>query len=115
MIVAHERDVQSLKLEGDSLKNVVKKVLISPKEGWDGHVMRIFDLEAEGYTPRHSHSWPHINYILKGKGTLHLDGIDHEIEEGSYAYVPGNIIHQFTNRGNELFSMICIVPEEGEQ
>ena len=115
MIVAHERDVQRLKLEGDSLKNVHKKVLISPKEGWEGYVMRVFDLDVDGYTPKHSHPWPHINYILKGKGTLHLDGVDHNVEAGSYAYVPENKIHQFSNQGNELFSMICIVPEEGDQ
>ena len=115
MIVAHERDVQRLKLEGDSLKNVHKKVLISPQEGWEGYVMRVFDLDVDGYTPKHSHPWPHINYILKGKGTLHLDGIDHEVEAGSYAYVPENKMHQFSNQGNELFSMICIVPEEGDQ
>ena len=115
MIVAHERDVQRLKLEGDSLKNVHKKVLISPKEGWEGYVMRVFDLDVDGYTPKHSHPWPHINYILKGKGTLHLDGVDHNVEAGSYAYVPENKMHQFSNQGNELFSMICIVPEEGDQ
>lgn len=115
MIVGNERDLQGLKLEGDSLKNVTKKVLISPLEGWEGHVMRVFDINVDGYTPKHSHTWPHINYILKGKGILHLDGIDHELEEGSYAYVPGDKVHQFLNRGNEPFSIICIVPEEGEQ
>jgi len=114
MIVAHEKDLQRLKLEGESLKNVYKKVLISPQEGWEGHVLRTFELETDGYSPKHSHSWPHINYILKGKGTLHLDGIDHEVEEGSYAYVPGNKVHQFSNRGNEPFIFICIVTEDGE-
>ena len=39
MIVANERDVQRLRLEGDSLKNVHKKVLISPQEGCEGQVM----------------------------------------------------------------------------
>jgi len=115
MIIAHERDVQGVKLEGDSLKNVFKKVLVSPKEGWEGYVMRVFDLEVDGYTPKHSHAWPHINYILKGKAILHLDGVDHEVEAGSFAYVPGNKVHQFLNNGKELYSMICIVPEEGEQ
>lgn len=115
MIVAHERDVQGVKLEGDSLKNVLKKALISPQEGWEGNVLRVFELEVGGFTPRHSHAWPHINYILKGKGILHLDGVDHQVEAGSYAYVPGNKMHQFLNQGNEPFSFICIVPEEGEQ
>ncbi|MDP4160318.1 MAG: cupin domain-containing protein [Bacillota bacterium] len=115
MIVAHEKDIKGLELNGDSMKNVLKKVLISPQEGWEGYVMRVFDLDTDGYTPKHSHPWPHINYILKGKGTLHLDGIDHEIEAGSYAYVPGNKIHQFLNRGTEPLSFICIVPEEGDK
>lgn len=115
MIVAHEKNVKELELKGDMMKNVLKKVLVSPQEGWEGYVMRVFDLDVDGYTPRHSHPWPHINYILKGKGTLHLDGIDHEVEAGSYAYVPGDKVHQFLNRGEDLFSFICIVPEEGDQ
>lgn len=115
MIVAHEKDLQGVKLDGTALKNVVKKVLVSPEEGWEGYVMRVFDLEAEGYSPRHSHPWPHINYILKGKGILHIDGTDHEVEEGSYAYVPGDKLHQFINRGSGVFSFICIVPEEGDK
>ena len=39
MIVAKERDVQRLRLEGDSMKNVHKKVHISPQEGCEGQVM----------------------------------------------------------------------------
>lgn len=115
MIVAHEKDLKGLEMQGDLVKNVVKKVLISPKEGWEGYVMRVFDIDAGGYTPKHSHLWPHINYVIKGKGILHLDGIDHEVEAGSYAYVPGNKIHQFSNRGEEQLSFICIVPEEGDK
>jgi Uncharacterized conserved protein, contains double-stranded beta-helix domain len=115
LIVAHEKDVKGLELKGDSMKNVLKKVLVSPQEGWEGYVMRVFDLDVDGYTPRHSHPWPHINYILKGNGILHLDGTDKEIEAGSYAYVPGNKIHQFSNRGKEPLSFICIVPEEGDK
>jgi quercetin dioxygenase-like cupin family protein len=113
-MIAHEREVEGLVLSGDMLKNVLKKVLISPKEGWDGYVMRVFELGSEGYTPKHSHPWPHINYILKGKGILHLDGADHEIEAGSFAYVPKDIVHQFKNQGDETLSFICIVPEEGD-
>lgn len=115
MIVSHKSNMEGVKLEGEGIKNVNKKVIISPKEGWEGHVMRIFELEEQGHTPRHSHSWPHINYIIKGKGTLHLDGKDYEVEAGSYAYVPADKIHQFSNRGKETFEFICIVPEEGEK
>ena len=48
------------------------KALISPAEGWDGYVMRVIELAQGGYSPRHTHEWPHINYILEGHGSLRL-------------------------------------------
>lgn len=115
MIVGNEKDVPAVKLEGELLKNVAKKVLISPQQGWQGHVMRLFELAEGGYTPRHRHAWPHINYVARGKGILYLAGREYDLEAGSFAYVPGGEEHQFMNRGQESFTLICIVPEEGEQ
>lgn len=115
MIVSHKREVAGMKIEGPQIKDALKKVLISPKEGWEGYVMRIFELGIGGYTPRHSHDWPHINYIIKGKGKLHMDGKDYDIEEGSFAYVPAGKVHQFINCGEDILEFICIVPEEGDK
>lgn len=115
MIVSHEKNVKGITIESPQAKNVLKKVLISPGEGWEGYVMRQFELGAEGYTPRHTHPWPHIGYIVKGRGILHIDGKDYEVREGSFAYVPGDKIHQFTNKGRETFAFLCIVPEEGDK
>ncbi|WP_203227654.1 cupin domain-containing protein [Calorimonas adulescens] len=36
------------------------------------------------------------------------------MKEGSFAYVPSNKTHQFTNTGEETLELICIVPEEGD-
>lgn len=115
MIVSHKKDVKEIKLEGALIKDAYKKVLVSPAEGWEGYVMRLFRLSSGGYTPRHSHPWPHINYIVAGKGMLHLDGKDYEVEAGSFAYVPSDKEHQFMNVGKEDFEFICIVPEEGDK
>jgi len=115
MIVSHVQDVLGTRMDNEHIKNAVKKTLISPTEGWDGHVMREFELGQGGYTPRHTHPWPHINYILEGEGTLHLDGQDYSLTAGSFAYVPGEKLHQFTNTGNGRFAFICIVPEEGDK
>lgn len=94
--------------------NVVKQTLVGPAQGWDGWVMRLFTLNKEGYTPKHSHPWPHINYIVSGTGILYLEGKEHEVEPGFTAYVPGGAEHQFKNRGEDNFTFICIVPEEGD-
>ncbi len=115
MIVSHKNDVKAVKIENPQAKEAAMKVLVSPTEGWEGYVMRILEVEAGGYTPKHSHPWPHINYIISGKGRLHLDGKDIDVEAGSFAYVPLDTEHQFSNVGSEKFEFICIVPEEGHK
>jgi quercetin dioxygenase-like cupin family protein len=115
MIISHEKDVLGVQMENDQMKGVIKKVLISPAQGWDGYVMRQFQLCEGGYTPKHEHSWPHIVYILKGQGSLLLDGQDYDMSTGSFVFIPGDKAHKFTNTGKEDFKFICIVPEEGDQ
>ena len=115
MFVSHIDSIETAQVVMDGVKGVSKQVLISPNEGWENHVMRLFTLSSGGYTPRHSHPWPHINYITKGRGTLYLSGQEHSLSPGSVAYVPGGEEHQFMNNSQEDFSFICIVPEEGDK
>lgn len=114
MIVGHSKDIEGIKLQGEGISNALKKVLISPQEGWEGWVMRVFELGPGGHTPKHTHDWPHINWIVEGQGTLYLDGAEHAIAAGSYAFVPNNALHQFKNTGSSKLTFICIVPEEGD-
>jgi len=79
--------------------------------GWNDYVMRIFTLQQGGFTPEHSHPWPHINYVIEGKGTLYLDGVHYTVEDGFVAYIPPNSIHQFKNTEDREFKFICIVPK----
>ncbi|NBI07445.1 cupin domain-containing protein [Senegalia massiliensis] len=115
MIVSHEKNIEKVEFDNPEVKGASMKAIISPKEGWEGHVMRVMEVEEEGYTPKHSHPWPHINYMLEGKGILFIDGKEHEVEKGSYAYVPENKLHQFKNVGKGKFKFICIVPEKGHK
>jgi len=96
-------------------KDASVKVLVGSNEGWDDHVMRVFELQVGGYTPKHTHDWPHINLVLEGSGILFLNGIENKVEAGAYAYIPSNELHQFKNSGNQVFRFICIVPKEGHK
>lgn len=96
-------------------KDTLMKVLVGPNEGWDSHAMRVFEIQVGGYTPKHTHDWPHINVVLEGKGTLFLDGIENLVESGAYAYIPSGALHQFKNTGDQTFKFICIVPKEGHK
>ncbi len=115
MIVSHEKERIANTINSPEVNNAAMKVLIGAREGWSDHVMRIVELAPDGYSPRHTHPWPHINYMLDGKGVLFLDGEEHPVEAGSFAYVPADADHQFRNSGKENFRFICIVPKEGHQ
>ena len=115
MIVSNEKNLQAVAIDSPQVRNAAMKVLIGEKEGWGDHVMRIIELGPEGYSPRHKHPWPHINFMVEGTGTLYVDGHEHTVGPGAYAFVPANAEHQFKNSGQGLFRFICIVPKEGHQ
>lgn len=115
MYVNTIKNIDKAAINMPGVSGAAKQSLIGPAEGWDGWVMRLFTLAAGGHTPRHTHPWPHINYIVSGKGLLFLSGQEHEVEAGSVAFIPGEAAHQFRNRGEEDFSFICIVPVEGDK
>lgn len=114
MYVSSVSDIQKVTMNAPGVLNAVKQTLVGPAQGWEGWVMRLFTLAGNGHTPRHSHPWPHINYIVSGQGTLFLDGKEYTVEPGFVAYIPGGAEHQFQNRGEQDFSFICIVPQEGD-
>ena len=98
----------------DGVKGAAKAVVVGKNEGWPDYTMRVFRLEPSGYTPHHQHDWEHVNYIVKGKGQLTIDGKKTDVAEGDYAYVPPNTKHQFQNPYDADFEFICIVPNRGE-
>lgn len=73
MIVSHKDKLEKNYVTHPEAKGASMKVLISPLEGWEGHVMRTFEVEPGGYTPRHNHPCPHINCIVGGRRILFLD------------------------------------------
>jgi len=114
MVVSNIEGIKPVTMDGDGVKNVLKRVLVGPKEGWESHVMRLFTVGKNGNTPRHKHPWPHINYIVSGEGVLYMDGVEYKVREGYFAFVPSNVEHQYINTGKDDFVFICIVPKEGE-
>jgi quercetin dioxygenase-like cupin family protein len=115
MFISHIDRILRKQISLEEAKGVIKQTAIGPEQGWAGHVMRVFTLLNRGFTPQHSHPWPHINYVLKGKGILFHEGEETPLEPGSIAYLPANTLHQFRSSTDDEFSFICIVPEEGDK
>lgn len=113
MVISHASLVEGTLYSSNGAKNALRKVLISEKEGWKDYVMRLFEIGKNGCSPKHSHSWPHIVFVVNGQGVIHMDGKDNDVKNGSYAFIPSGMEHQLLNSGNDIFSFICIVPPEG--
>mgnify|MGYP001264885196 CR=1 FL=1 len=114
-MIGNINDLLGYEVKSDQAKAALMKVLVSPQEGWDGYVMRVLEVGEEGYTPKHSHPWPHINFIIEGTGELLIGDEAKKVTSGSYAFVPNDTIHQFRNIGKGTFKFICIVPEYGHK
>jgi len=114
MIVSHKDSIEGILYNSNGISNALKKTLISKNEGWKDYVMRLFEIGEGGYSPKHVHPWPHIIYVVGGKGVIEMEGKNHDIKMGSYAYIPNDAEHQFRNTSSEKLSFICIVPPEGD-
>ena len=110
MYVSHRDDIERMQIS----EMVTKQRMVTPQQGWETHVMRLFTLAPNGAAPHHSHDWEHIVYVLEGEGNLYLEGQDHPLTAGSVAYVPAQSDHQIANRGSGDFVFICIVPQRGD-
>jgi len=106
-------DIKFEPVNMDSVKGASKNNVIGPPEGWKDYTLRVFRLEPGGFTPRHQHDWEHVNYVVRGKGSLTIGDETFELQEKDFALVPPNTDHQFRNPNEDVFEFICIVPNRG--
>jgi quercetin dioxygenase-like cupin family protein len=50
--------------------------------------------------------------VLKGKGSLMVEGGTHPFAEGDSIFVPGGEKHQFKNASKDPLVFLCMVPIE---
>lgn len=113
-MIRHEDEIQSVAMSGNDVLGVTKKILIGPKDGYDGF-LRVFTVEPGGHTPDHSHPWFHANYILEGEGLICMDNKKTPVRSGSVAYIESGKTHHFENNGKTPLTFICLVPQEGDK
>jgi quercetin dioxygenase-like cupin family protein len=100
-------------LEG--AEGVHKQIPLSRREGVPTFSFRVFTIEPRGHTPFHQHEFEHMNYVIKGEGTLVGEDRGHELREGDFALVLPREKHQFKNSSeNQNLTIICAVPKEYE-
>jgi len=100
---------------GEGTSKVTIRWLIDEKTGAKNFFMRLFEIEAGGYTPLHKHDWEHEVFILEGEGVIVHDEETKLFRAGDVAFIPPNEEHQFRNTGNKLVKLLCLIPNKKEK
>lgn len=97
------------------VKGVTMAVMVGRADGAPHFALRHFVVEPGGHSPRHSHDYEHEVYVVRGSGTVLLDGRERPIRAGDVVYVPADQEHQFRAApagpdGAGGMAFLCLVP-----
>ncbi len=110
MKVIQYKDVEPTRFDNDVAKGIDGRVVIGKADGANNFCMRIFEIETNGHSPRHSHAWEHEVFIHQGTGQIFNKGNWENVSAGSIVFVPGEEEHQFKNTGDSTFVFACLIP-----
>ena len=110
MKIAHYKDIKPTQFDNGVAKGVAGRVLIGKADGAQNFCMRVFELEKEGYTPRHAHEWEHEIFFHSGEGEVFLGGEWNRVSPGTAVLIPGNQDHQIRTVGEEPLVFVCLIP-----
>jgi quercetin dioxygenase-like cupin family protein len=107
--------VEKSKVSMEGALGAWKQLPLGSNENAPLYAFRVFTVEPEGHTPFHRHPYEHMNYVIEGQGILvNEKGEEKLLKAGDFALVDPNEKHQYRNKGNTPFKMICAVPKEFE-
>ena len=110
MKVVDYHDVPLEEVGMDDAKDVKVRWLISDKDGAKNFAMRIFEIEPGGYTSYHTHDWEHEVFVLEGEGEVKVEEKSYPIKKDSVVFVNPGLKHGFTNTGEQVLKIICLIP-----
>ncbi len=99
-------DVQPTK----ELPGVLKREVITAKDGAPNFCMRVFQIDPGVSTHSHSHAWEHEVFILSGRGVVVTGEKKTPIGKDSVVFVAPNEHHCFINNGKTPLRFICLIP-----
>jgi len=109
MSVTSYKDIPAEAVE-QGARGVKIRWLITEAMGAEHFVMRHFEIEPSGYTPRHEHAWEHEVFILSGTGHVLEGDAEQAFGPGDVIFVPPGERHQFRNTGRQPVALLCLIP-----
>ena len=110
MKLSHYSQIDSKRFDSEIAKGVTGRVAIGKNDGAANFCMRVFEIDEDGFTPRHTHDWEHEIFFHDGQGEALCEGEWKPVSAGSVLYIPGNIEHQIKNTGQGPLVFACLIP-----
>lgn len=110
MLVKKSDAVVTHPVQDEGAEKARMAVLIGPEEGAPNFVMRLFELDAGGYTPYHNHPWEHLVFVLKGSGKLRGENAELDLTAGASVFVKPGEQHQFAADEIKPLTFLCSIP-----
>jgi quercetin dioxygenase-like cupin family protein len=100
-------------LEVSAGQGTTMQVLISAEEA-PNFAFRKFVMQPDGGMPRHTNLIEHEQYVLKGSGTIEIDGQAFKVTAGDAVFIPANAPHSY-QAGKDGMEFICVVPNKDDK
>ena len=110
MKVARDDQIVSKPVEMEGASGCSVRILVSEDDGAPNFVMRQFEVQPGGHTPRHHHPYEHEIYVLEGAGEVYEGDLAHPLKAGDVVLVKPDEVHQFRNTGNTPMKFLCLIP-----
>lgn len=110
MKVIKYTDVKPVVFDSNMVKGIAGRVVIGKNDGANNFCMRIFEVSAKGFSPKHSHEWEREIFLHSGSGEVYNNGAWSPVTAGSVVFIPGNEEHQIRNTGAVLLVFAYLVP-----
>jgi len=111
MIIKTISDVAASPVQMEGAKNVSVRVVFGPADKAPTFAMRVFELDAGGHTPFHTHAFEHEVMILSGEIAAVTEQGPIPLKAGQCILVQPDEKHQFKNlSASNKASFMCLVP-----
>jgi quercetin dioxygenase-like cupin family protein len=97
-------DEKPLEVTEAGAKGISLRWVIGEEDGAPNVYMRVITFEPSAQSPDHSHPYEHEVYVIRGKGSVEVDGKTVPLTQGDVAYIPPDASHCF--RTTEAMEMI---------
>jgi quercetin dioxygenase-like cupin family protein len=74
----------------------------------------VYRLPAGAKDPQRPHTEDEVYYVLSGRATISIEGVDHPVVSGSLIFIEAEAPHRFVDIVDDLEVLVLFAPPETE-